>query len=55
MRLEASSFSGRIRSDIGTVETAEHGPGRSLQARAGAGDASVRVETFSGSIDLRLR
>lgn len=53
-RVSASSFSGTIKSDVGTVETAEHGPGSSLEARAGDGDADVELETFSGEIDLRL-
>lgn len=53
-RYSASSFSGNIDSDVGSVETAEHGPGSSLEARSGDGDAEVELETFSGEIDLRL-
>ena len=52
-RLSASSFSGRIRSDFGSVSEPDHGPGSSLDATAGSGSGNVRIETFSGNIDLR--
>ena len=51
--IEASSFTGTIRSDQGEVETEEYGPGSSLSLTLGKGDARVNLETFSG--DLRLR
>ena len=51
--VEAETFSGRIRSDFGTVDEAEHGPGRSLNARLGNGDARLRIETFSGDVEIR--
>lgn len=54
-RFSASSFSGGIDSDVGKVEKASHGPGTSLDARTGEGDAQVELETFSGEIELRLR
>lgn len=50
-RLSASSFSGTIRSDFGSVKHEEHGPGSSLEA--GSGDGLVKIETFSGDIDIR--
>jgi hypothetical protein len=53
-RLEASSFSGSIRSDAGTVEKETFGPGSSLKATLGSGDGQVRLETFSGALRLRL-
>ncbi len=51
--VEAETFSGRIRSDFGTVSEPEHGPGRSLDARIGSGDARLRIETFSGDVEIR--
>jgi len=52
-RLNASTFSGRIRSDFGTVSEPEHGPGSSLETTAGSGSGQVKLETFSGDIDIR--
>ena len=50
--VNAETFSGRIRSDFGTVKE-EDGPGRSLDAKVGDGGARVRIETFSGDIEIR--
>jgi DUF4097 and DUF4098 domain-containing protein YvlB len=52
-RLSASSFSGRIRSDFGSVSEPDHGPGSSLDATVGDGSGNVRLETFSGNVDIR--
>jgi DUF4097 and DUF4098 domain-containing protein YvlB len=51
--LHASSFSGDLRSDFGTAEKPEHGPGSTLTAHLGSGGGTINVETFSG--DLRIR
>lgn len=51
--LRASTFSGSIRSDFGTVKEEDHGPGSSLDASIGSGDSRVRLETFSGDIEVR--
>ncbi|MBN8482669.1 MAG: DUF4097 family beta strand repeat protein [Xanthomonadales bacterium] len=51
--VEAETFSGRIRSDFGTVNEPEHGPGRSIDAKIGSGDARLRIETFSGDVEIR--
>ena len=51
--IKASTFSGDLRSDFGTVKKPDHGPGSSLEATTGAGGAKMNVETFSG--DLRIR
>ncbi|MGH8160299.1 MAG: DUF4097 family beta strand repeat-containing protein [Rhodanobacter sp.] len=51
--LHASSFSGDLRSDFGTPQKPEHGPGSSLDTRLGDGRGTINVETFSG--DLRIR
>jgi hypothetical protein len=51
--LHATSFSGDLRSDFGTPQESEHGPGSKLDTRIGNGNAQINVETFSG--DLRIR
>jgi DUF4097 and DUF4098 domain-containing protein YvlB len=51
--LRASTFSGSIRSDFGTVKDEDHGPGSSLDTSVGGGDARVNVETFSGDLEIR--
>lgn len=52
-RIDASSFSGGIHSDFGTVQTKEYGPGSSLKATLGAGSAQIGIESMSGDIRLR--
>lgn len=52
-RLRASSFSGRIRSDFGSVKEPDHGPGSRLEANTGSGTGQVKLESFSGDIDIR--
>jgi len=52
-RIDASSFSGDIHSDFGTVQTKEYGPGSSLKATLGAGSAQIGIESMSGDIQLR--
>jgi hypothetical protein len=54
-RIEAETFSGRIRSDFGTVKKPEYGPGSSLDARVGDGDAQISVKSFSGNVDIRKK
>jgi len=51
-RLSLESFSGDIRSPVGHVEEEEHGPGSSLDARMGGGNAEVNIETLSGDIRI---
>ncbi len=51
-RLSATTFSGNIKSDFGSVKKAEYGPGESLDARVGDGDARIETESFSGSIHI---
>lgn len=52
-RLRASSFSGSIRTDFGTVKEPDHGPGSSLETSNGGGTGQVKIETFSGDIEIR--
>lgn len=51
--IKASTFSGDLRSDFGTVQKGDHGPGSELHATAGSGSGKMNIETFSG--DLRIR
>lgn len=52
-RVEMETFSGTLRSDFGTVEKREHGPGSSLESTIGSGDGEIRVDSFSGDVTLR--
>ena len=54
-RLRVETFSGSIRSDVGTVVEEEFGPGAHLDGQLGSGDGDIRIETFSGSIDVKSR
>jgi DUF4097 and DUF4098 domain-containing protein YvlB len=51
--IHAKTFSGDLRSDFGTPQQPEHGPGSHLDTVAGGGDGKISIETFSG--DLRIR
>ena len=51
--VDASTFSGDIHSDFGKAQTKEHGPGSSLDAKVGDGDAQIEMQSFSGDLELR--
>jgi hypothetical protein len=51
--VEAQTFSGGIGSDYGRVQNKERGPGSSLDAHVGDGDAQISAQTFSGDIEFR--
>ncbi len=51
--IEAKTFSGGIDSDFGKVQSKSMGPGSSLDAQAGNGDAKISAESFSGNIEVR--
>ena len=53
--INAETFSGRIRSDFGVVKQPEYGPGSSLDAQVGDGDAQIVAKSFSGNVDIRRR
>ncbi len=53
-QLSVNSFSGSINSDAGKVERPRYGPGTSLDARLGSGDGDIRVQSHSGSVQVRL-
>jgi len=50
-RLHVETFSGSIRSPVGTVRK-EDGPGRTLDTRLGDGQARINVDTFSGDVSI---
>ncbi|MGE7138614.1 DUF4097 family beta strand repeat-containing protein [Luteibacter sp. NPDC031894] len=52
-RLEASTFSGDLRSDWGNTSNGDDGPGKELKTTIGAGDGYIHVESFSGDVRLR--
>ena len=54
-RLRVESFSGAIRSPVGKVETEEFGPGSHLDARMGAGDGDISLESFSGNVRITTK
>jgi DUF4097 and DUF4098 domain-containing protein YvlB len=50
-RLHVETFSGDIRSVVGAVKK-EDGPGKTLDARIGDGQAKINLETFSGDVTI---
>ena len=52
-RLHVETFSGDITSDIGQARKESEGPGKTLDARLGAGQAEIHLETFSGDVRVR--
>jgi hypothetical protein len=53
--LRIESFSGSISSPVGQVITEEYGPGSHLDARLGAGDGDINLESFSGNARLEKK
>jgi len=49
-RLALETFSGDIQSSAGRVDREEFAPGKRLNARLGEGDASIKIESFSGDV-----
>ncbi len=49
------TFSGDIRSEFGPKQESRGGPGSSLRHQEGEGDALIRVESFSGDIEITKR
>ncbi len=56
-RFYIETYSGSIRNDIGPKpsRTDKYSPGKELRFTAGEGDANISIETFSGSVKLRVR
>jgi DUF4097 and DUF4098 domain-containing protein YvlB len=53
--LRIETFSGSIRSDQGKVEKEQYGPGARLSTTLGGGEGQIRLESFSGNVELRTR
>lgn len=52
-RLEASTFSGDLRSDFGEPTKGDDGPGKELKATIGGGSGHIHLEAFSGDVKIR--
>lgn len=53
--LEASTFSGELRSDFGSPSKGEDGPGKELRATIGSGSGGIHLESFSGDVRIRTQ
>jgi hypothetical protein len=53
-KLHAESFSGDITSPEGKVNREEHGPGKTLDVTYGSGQGTVKLESFSGDVRVKL-
>ena len=53
-QVSGESFSGNLKAPGVKIKKPEHGPGSSFNARYGAGDGEISIETFSGNAELRL-
>ena len=53
---EVETFSGRIKNAFGpeAERTSEYAPGQELRFTTGGGDASVEVESFSGTVEIAI-
>ncbi len=49
---QAQTFSGDIQSAFGAAEAAASGPGNRLRHRVGEGGARIRIESFSGDVQI---
>lgn len=54
-RLSAETFSGDLRAPDARIQRPKYGPGASLETRYGAGQGTIRMETFSGDGVLEIR
>ena len=52
--VHAESFSGDIVAASAKVQREQNGPGKSLDVRYGNGEGRIRLESFSGSVKVRL-
>jgi len=52
-QIDASTFSGDIHSDYGSARSKDRGPGSSLETKVGSGDADIKMESFSGDLEIR--
>ncbi|GAB1406309.1 DUF4097 family beta strand repeat-containing protein [Thermomonas brevis] len=54
-RVSAETFSGDLRAPDARIQRPKYGPGASLETRYGAGQGTIRMETFSGDGVLEIR
>lgn len=54
-RVSGESFSGDLRASGAKIDKEEFGPGSSFEQRYGNGAGEIRLETFSGDVDLTLK
>lgn len=54
-RLRIETFSGGISSPVGQVKTEEYGPGKHLDAKMGSGSGQIRLESFSGNVQVTVK
>ena len=52
-RIEAETFSGSLKSDIGEVIRAKYGPQKRLETTAVGGDGRIRLTSHSGDVRIR--
>jgi DUF4097 and DUF4098 domain-containing protein YvlB len=53
-RVAGETFSGDLRVPGATVHRPKYGPGASVEHRYGSGSANIRIESFSGDVELEL-
>lgn len=54
-RVDAETFSGRLRSSFPLKVEDQDGPGSEMHGKLGDGDARIKLDTFSGDVNLRQR
>jgi hypothetical protein len=56
-RFEVDTFSGSIQNDFGqeAVRTSRYAPGKELEFTQGSGEARIRIQVFSGRVEIRKR
>lgn len=54
-RVDAETFSGRLRSSFPLKVEDHDGPGSEMHGQLGSGDARIKLDTFSGDVNLRQR
>ena len=53
-RVTGESFSGDLNAPGAEIHKPKYGPGSSFEHRYGSGSGDIRIESFSGDVDLRL-
>ena len=53
-RVTGESFSGDLSAPGAEIQKPKYGPGSSFEHRYGSGNGDIRIESFSGNVDLKL-